>query len=129
MSDEIRRDVDTVFGLAQARPDLAADLSAANADEALRDDPRPFSPFRHSDAVKAAELAGKLNEIADAAGEQGAIGAVTAAAADVARNDPGLARHALGLFAAHHPGGGGRRSQASCDGPQWRRHPRPRTRS
>jgi len=102
----IRTSVDATFGLAAPR-DLA-ERSAANAlDDSLlgfqEPRPRPFSVFHHGDAARAAALAEELGRIADAGGEADGLRRAVAAAAAVAAGAPGLARHALGLFATHHP--------------------------
>lgn len=105
----VGRNVAAVFGLAP-QPDGAASLSfdqdrgvAREASRGERRRARPFCVFRESDAIRAASLAKHLGEVAEAAGVDKGLDRATEVAADVAKTDPGLAQHALVIFAAHHP--------------------------
>lgn len=110
-TDTTRANLEAIF-LPAVRRDAQPGLLRAKGhmlDAAFEPAPPPrFSPFIPEDLRAAAALATELGVIADAAPTRDeGVGAASARARDAAEANPGLARHAFGLFATHHPRGRG----------------------
>jgi len=91
VSEIVKANVEIVFGLG-----TKIGLKPLSEDTP-KQQPPGFSVFRKEDATRAAELAERLMVIAEDKG----LDSATAFAAEVSETNPGLARHALGIFSTH----------------------------
>lgn len=105
--ERARRDRDAVFGLAEAAQAGPADLATAAPDAAGQARRRMFTPFLAEDQERAATLAERLAQQADAQpglSDAERLELVMRTARGFAnQGETGLAQHALGLFLTHHP--------------------------
>lgn len=109
MSDQARDNIVALFTQPLRQQVFRSDQQLeAITDEALGDPTPRFTPFNERDLLESARLASALGQIADAAPDarSGLVDA-SARAREIAEENPGLARHAFGLFATHHPRGKG----------------------
>jgi hypothetical protein len=109
MPDEARNNIEAIF-LEPLEPATSRrDLTPRAITEEALDEPGPrFTPFNQHDLRASARLASELGQIANAAPDaRSGLADASARAREIAADNPGLARHAFGLFATHHPRGKG----------------------